>query len=110
MSKRPNAMLAKYEAALEARYQRRLKIGMQIGLDAAMIAANEVLGLGAGRAERFAAEYIRTVNEIAGLFVDDGSADPAMDYSKDVLDRRLRQICGPDKFESWERRYAADGR
>lgn len=108
--KKQNPLLAKYEAALEARYQRRLKIGMQIGLDAAMIAANEVLGLGAGRAERFVAEYIRTVNEIAGLFVGDGSADPAMDYSKEVLDRRLRQICGADKFESWERRYTADGR
>lgn len=102
--KKPNRLLAKYEAILEARYQQKLKIAMQMGLDGAMIAANDVLHLGPGRAQAFANAYIDAVNEIAKLFAEDGEDDPEMVYSKKVLDDRLRAISG-DAFQSWEQRY-----
>lgn len=52
-----NNMLARREAAiaakLKAEYNAQLDIALQMGLDAATIAANEVIGMGAGRAKAF---------------------------------------------------------
>lgn len=52
-----NNMLARHEAAiaakLKAEYDAKLNIALQMGLDAATIAANEVLGMGKGRAKEF---------------------------------------------------------
>ena len=103
--KKPNPLLAKYEALYEAKYRERLHIGMQMGVDAAIIAANEVLGMGPGRAQKFANAYIDTVNEMAALFVEDGKDDPEMVYSKKVLDDRIRSILGEDHFVPWNQRY-----
>lgn len=86
-----NAMLARIEAAAEARYQKRLHASMdmllQMCLDAAMIAANEVFNMGPSRVEAF-----------CNAFSED------MEYTKAKLDQRLKQICG-DKFQPWEERY-----
>lgn len=52
-----NNMLARHEAAiagkLKAEYDAKLHIALQMGLDAATIAANEVLGMGKRRAKEF---------------------------------------------------------
>ena len=41
---KPNPLLAKYEAIYRAQFLRRLQIANQMGLDVAIITANEVLG------------------------------------------------------------------
>ncbi len=54
---KPNAMLARIEAAAKARYQARLHTSMdmllQLGQDAAAIATHVVFQLGPGGAEQF---------------------------------------------------------
>lgn len=104
MAKKPNPLLAAYEAKLERVYRRKLEIANQMGLDAAMIAANEVLGMGAGRAEKFRSVYIRTLNEMAKLLAEDSMDDPELDWSTATIDRRLQPIMG-DKFKPWDERY-----
>lgn len=99
-----NPLLAKYEAMLEAKYRVRLAMAMQTGLDAGMIAANEVLGMGAGRAEKFRTAYIETVNKIMKMIVEDDKDDPDFEWTKATVDKRLKQICG-DSFVPWEERY-----
>ena len=63
-----NPMLARIEAAAEARYQARFHSSMdmllQMGQDAAMIAAHDVLQLGPGRAEDFCVAYREAINKI----------------------------------------------
>lgn len=99
-----NPMLAQFEAKLEARYQRKIRICTQMGLDVAMIVANELLGLGPGRAEAFRVKYITTMNEMAALLARDGADDADLDWSREVIDRRLRPIMG-DIFRPWDERY-----
>lgn len=101
---KPNPMLAAFEAKLEARYMRKLRIANQMGLDAALIAANEVLGLGAGRAEKFMTAYIDAMNKMANMMVEDGETDPDLDWSTATIDKRLRAIVG-DSFRPWDERY-----
>lgn len=102
-----NPLLAKYESMLEAKYQARLQVSMQIGLDAGMIAANDVLGMGAGRAEDFQKVYVETVREILNMAVNDAKDDPEFVWTKTKVDDRIRKIVGEDKFVPWEERYKA---
>ena len=104
MPKKQNPILAAYEAKLEARYRRKLHIANQMGLDAALIAANEVLGLGPGRAQKFGEAYINTINEMARMISDDGQDDPRLDWSTATIDKRLSAIMG-DGFRPWDERY-----
>lgn len=105
MGKKPNPLLAKYEAMCEERYLKRLAFANQMGLDAAMIAANEVLGLGPGRAEKFRIAYINAVNDMAQMIADDGKDDKELAYSITTIDRRIESIVGEDNFVPWEERY-----
>ena len=76
----------------------------QMCLDAALIAANEVLQLGPGRAKAFCDAFSSTLSEIAAMTVSDGKTDRELWHTKDTIDRRLRQICG-ENFQPWEVRY-----
>ncbi len=98
-------MTGRMEAKNYTKYQRQLDIALQMGLDAAMIAANEVLGLGAGRAEKFRTAYIETINEIGQMLSADGKDDADLTYSTAKVDERLRKIVGAEKFIDWDGRY-----
>lgn len=78
---------------------------MQMAEDAAFLAANEVLGLGAGRARDFGNAFVKYVNEIAELIVKDSEDDKELVYSKDVIDRRIREIVGEENFVPYDERY-----
>lgn len=79
-------------------------IHTQMCLDAALIAANETLQLGPGRAKAFCDAFSATLSEIANMTVADGKTDRELWHTKDTLDQRLRQICG-EHFQPWEARY-----
>ena len=103
--RKPNKLLASHEAMLEARYRAKLDVALQMGLDAGMIAANEILSMGPGRAEAYRNTYITTINEMAKLLAVDGDDDPDLEYSRDVIDRRIKAIVGEEKFMPWDKRY-----
>ena len=69
------------------------------------MAANEVLGLGSGRARAFGEALVKYANEIAELVVEDSKADDEIIYAKAVLDRRIREIVGEDNFSPFDERY-----
>lgn len=104
-----NNMLARHEAAiaakLKAEYNAQLDIALQMGLDAATIAANEVLGMGAGRAKAFLARYIETYNLFARMITEDSKDDPDIDWSTAKIDQRIKSIVGDEVFRPWEERY-----
>ncbi len=100
-----NAYLAKRDAAIYAEYQRQLDITLQMGMDAAMMAANKVLKLGKGRAEEFGAEYNEALQEIAVLINADSKDDKEIVYAKEQIDRRLKAIVGEEHFDPWDKRY-----
>ena len=102
-------MLAKLEASIEAKYNAifnaRMDMLMQMGQDAAVMAANDVLQLGSGRAEEFCKAYIRYMNEMAVMVCEDQKGDREFVYAKTKIDGRIRSIVGEDNFVPWEGRY-----
>ena len=98
---------AKYAAQYAALYHAKIGMTLQIAQDAAMIAANEVLQMGPKRAPDFAAVMRDTVNEIAGVMLKDQKDDEKFAYTRGVIDRRLKKICG-ENFVPWEERYGQE--
>lgn len=98
---------AKYAAHYAALYQAKMRMTLQLAQDAAMIAANEVLQMGPKRAPDFAAVMRDTVNEIAGVMLKDQKDDEKFAYTRGVIDRRLKKICG-ENFVPWEERYGQE--
>ena len=102
---KPNHMIAQIEAHYAAKYNTMLDIIVQMGQDAAMIAANDVFHLGPTRAAAFAAAYTEAVNDMARLIDEDSNDDRSLIYAKAKIDSRLRQIVGETNFAPWEVRY-----
>ena len=104
-----NNMLARHEAAisgkLKAEYDAKLHVALQMGLDAATIAANEVLGMGAGRAKAFLTKHIETYSLFVRMSTEDSKDDPNIDWSTAKIDQRIRCIVGDEVFRPWEERY-----
>lgn len=99
-----NAFLSKLETKHRFElYQDRL-FTVQYCKDAAMIAAAEIFGMGEKRAAEFSEKYDYFLNEISKLIHDDSRADRDIEYSRAVIDRRLREICGSG-FQEWDERY-----
>ena len=98
---------AKYAAHYDALYRSKLGMTLQIAQDAAMIAANEVLQMGPGRAKEFAMAFTEAVNDIGTMMFEDQMDDPEFVYTKARVDRRLKEICG-ENFVPWEERYGQE--
>ena len=81
---------------------------MQLAEDAAFIAANEVLWLGAGRAKEFGEAFCRICNEIAELVVEDSKSDREIVYAKHTLDTRIASIVGEKNFVPFDARYGRE--
>lgn len=106
---KPNAMLERIEAKAEAKYEAiyhaKRRMLLQLGQDAAMIAAHEVLGLGPGRAEKFSNAYLSAMTEIAEIVLADHKDDKALVFSKTKVDNKIRSIVGDENFCDWDNRY-----
>lgn len=96
-----SAYLKKIRTAARKQVAEEHIVRIQMSLDAAMIAANEVLQMGPGRAPAFATAFSEALSEIAEMTVSD-TRD--MEYTKVKLDKRLEEICGK-AFVPWEKRY-----
>ena len=97
----------KAELKYAALYQAKMRMTLQIAQDAAMIAANEVLQMGPDRAPEFAAVMRDVVNEIADVMLKDQKDDEKFAYTRGMVDRRLKKICG-ENFVPWEERYGQE--
>ena len=105
MGRKQSGLIAQIKAAYEIKFHRSMDMLLQMGQDAAMIAAHDVLQLGPGRAEDFCIAYREAINDMARRVVDDQMDDPEFVYAKAKIDEQIRAIVGPDKFAPWEVRY-----
>lgn len=83
----------------------KIFVALQMATDAAVIAAAEVFGMGPVRCARFVAKIAEVLNEISSAINADSVEDPAFVYTKERIDRRLREICGEENFQMWDVRY-----
>ena len=104
MARKVNPMLAKIEARhrIDMAFQRDFTI--QQCTDMLLIAANEAFGFGEDRLVKLLEAYQRVFEDYAEMAIEDGRADPDIEYTREKVDRKLRQILG-DHFRPWEERY-----
>lgn len=95
---KPNPVLAKYKAKLEREYRGRLQRNSEIDLIAFLIAANERLQVGPGRAGDILVEVLDTKMQIASRFVED---DPDLLYTRYQLAKRVKAILGPENWKKY---------
>ena len=81
------------------------KARLCLGMDAAILAAHEVFGLGPGRAAAFRDAYVSSMEELAGLFIDDAEGDVKLEYAKAKRDEAIRRIVGDELFVPFEQAY-----
>lgn len=94
-------------AELSYRLEMMKGFTLQQSLDMAQIALHEKLGFGPERNAKFAAAFWETFLEYAALCVGDGADDPEIVYTKDVVDRMLREACGDDILP-FDERYSLE--
>ena len=90
-----------YAKTLKEKRATRTVFLAQMCKDAALIAANEALGMGEGRCMVYSEAFDRVLNQILHTCLED---TPDIEYTKDVIDRQLKAICGKH-FAPWEVRY-----
>lgn len=109
MSKKPNPILAAYEAKKEAEFQGRLQRNSEIDIIALLIAAHNELKVGPGRAGYLLAEFLDVKMQLAGqLLADvgdgdkrDGNGDPEFLHTKRDWATALQKILGPENWEKY---------
>lgn len=100
MAKKPNPLLAAFEAKKEAEFQGRLACNTEINMMAVLIAGNDLGFLGEKRADLLLARLVEVKMEIADDLVSDAKDDATLEHTKAALTRRVKQILGPD---GWNR-------
>lgn len=91
-------------AEAHANYQKMLRMGMQMGHDAAIFAIDDVFDVNEYSAMKFHESHIYYTNKMAHMVVVEDRDDPDMEWTKDTIDRKLLQIVGKDNFEPWDKR------
>lgn len=100
---KPNTFLLKAQAQARQTIAEQTRVRLAIGMDAALIAANEVLHLGPKRAKEFINAYLLALEDLSELYRDD--KDPVMDYGKGKRDEVIRKIVGEENFIPYDRQY-----
>lgn len=82
---------------------------LALSLDAAMVAAHEVFGMGPKRAKQFDTAYKNAMDKLAGLFTMDADEnnDAALTYAKAKRDELILSIVGPELFVPFDQIYGA---
>lgn len=101
---KPSAFAMKMQAKQAAEINYNRKFTTRWCEDAALLAANEVFQRRGDKLAEFRDAYRRWADDIARMTIDDAKGDRSLEYTKDRLDARLREIMG-DAFESWDERY-----
>lgn len=72
-------------------------------MDAALLAAHEVFGLGPGRAKKFYDTVRDELTDIFMLIMEDKKDDPELTYTFSVINRKIKAIMGDDYIDERKR-------
>ena len=95
-----NPVLAAFQAKLEKEFSGRLACNSEINMIATLIAGNDLGFLSEKRADLLLARLVEVKMEIADELINDSRDDKALEHTKAVLARRIKQILGDD---GWSR-------
>lgn len=89
-------------AMVERAREQGFYLGLQTATDAHALAINDLYHIGPGRYPDLHAKAGEYINEIAKLIRDDTKD---LEYTKAVIDRRLVEVVGKERFISYDERY-----
>lgn len=89
-------------AMIERAREQGFYLGLQIATDAHALAINDLYHIGPGRYPELHKKAGEYVTEIAKLMHDDTKD---LEYTKAVIDRRLVEVVGKDRFLPYDQRY-----
>ena len=109
MAKKPNPLLAAFEAKLRAEFEaekaqmeidfkHRLGMNTEINLIATLIAGSRLGFLGEKRAGALVDTQVEVKMQLADALVKDAEDDPTLEYTKADLARSIIQILGPAEW------------
>lgn len=101
---RKNAYLAKLQAEKTDSLRFHRKFTMQWCADAAILAANEVFGRRGKKLVEFHKKFIEYAEGIARMTLEDAKGDKSIEYTREKIDGRLKELLGED-FQDWDTRY-----
>lgn len=99
--KKPNPLLAKFAAELEADYYQRLQRSMEIDRIVMLLTVNEVLHVGPGRAGKFLEAFLAKQMEFSENILTDAKDDPEAVYTRVKLTRQLRAMFSPEDWAKY---------
>jgi hypothetical protein len=104
MAKKPNPLLAKFEAQLQAQYRQQLEINSEFDLIAFMLTINEDLHVGPGRAAKLLNDFLVNKLELADAIHEDygpdkETGDKELAHTKATYAKRLRSIFSPEDWQ-----------
>ena len=97
-------LIARERAEAALRVDRAVSFAKALTQDAAVLAANEVLGLGQGRVVEFVMALCRHILDWQEAISEDRADDPEIAFAKERIDRLLRPIYG-DWMPEFDVRY-----
>ena len=103
--KKNNAYLAKLQAKKEFEHRLRWFISQRFFEDCMVIAINRVFKRKGSIIAEVLAEFREIYAELAVLLTEDGEVDEELWYTKEKVDRELREILGEENFKPWDERY-----
>lgn len=105
MAKKQNPLLAQLEAMYERQYQVRLHEALRLSEDAAVISADEAVGITEEQAVELRRLFRENLGEIVKLIIEDSNDDPDIVWTRAKVDRRLMEIEGKENFRPWDERH-----
>lgn len=105
MAKQSN-MLLSLQKKFEQKMCDNINVNTQMCMDIALIALNEEFGFSAERLKRFAEKFGEIFTDYNNAVNTDWDSDHDLEYSQELLDRRLKAICGK-YFVPYMERYEA---
>ena len=96
-----SAYIKALQSAFNSGTEEGERFGMQLMADLVTLALNQEFGFGPERLMRFCKAISKKYGDFADLWNGDTKD---VEYSKAVLDRALKQICGK-YFIPWDERY-----
>lgn len=104
MANKPNPLLAKFEAKLQAEYRAKLEINSEFDLIAFMKTIHEELQVGPGRALRLFNAFLSNKMELAEAidqdYGDKDSGDKEILHTKATYAALLRSIFSPEDWKA----------
>lgn len=91
-----------YAMELQRKKELERHVSRQLMADSAVIAAAKVFKAGRKRCTEFHRELCKTYEDMAKICAEDTKD---MEYTKTVVDRKLKEILGDD-MQPWDERYS----